>query len=83
MRAPRTLKELVKAVRLKSSAARQDDTSLILEVWKAEGAPISKETEMFIKGWCSNPESIRRERQKLDESGYYSVADAQTEIRWG
>ena len=49
---------------------RNSDIRLILAVWTREGLELSPEQYAKIQK-CSNPESIRRTRQKLQENGKY------------
>jgi hypothetical protein len=50
---------------------RNSDIELILNCWHEEGLKLSDQQRQFIKTHCSNPESIRRLRQKIQQEGRY------------
>lgn len=67
--------ELVKKLLQKNPHLRDDDNKLIATIWwneiKKAGtdpSPYKPLLDMFAQGKLSNPESIRRVRQKLQEN---------------
>lgn len=76
------IKQKVESVLGTHMQARSNDKKLILEVWKKEGLPINWEFEQaFLGRDVSSPESVRRTRQKLQESGQYLAPKPVREAR--
>lgn len=63
------LNQRVKQLLEAKPALRNSDIKLILAVWISEGLQLTKEQIDYIINDCSPPESIRRNRQKLQEKG--------------
>lgn len=70
------IKNLVENVLRDTPIARASDMKLIVEVWKKQGLKLDEEQEKFLLGQCSNPESIRRLRQKFHEEEFYLPSSA-------
>ena len=65
-----TIKGMVKALLIKKPELRDNDSALIATVWWYQSQDISDKTEFlrrFANKKYTNPESIRRCRQKLQE----------------
>ncbi len=62
--------KFVAAVLREKEDTRGDDRKLCLEVWERQGLQLDpKQREMFMK--VMSPETIRRNRQKIQETGFY------------
>lgn len=64
------LSTLIKGILRDNEVARDSDTELILQVWKAQGLELTPAQIMKFRQLRS-PESVRRTRQKIQESGEY------------
>lgn len=65
----KTVTAKVVTIMEQNTATRDDDTLLMLEVWKLQGLHLNREAEEWILKNCSPAESIRRVRQKIQEGG--------------
>lgn len=64
-------KQLVMQTLANNAAARNSDRLLMLAVWRTQGLELSPEQErLFMQ--VTSPETIRRERQKIQADGLYS-----------
>jgi hypothetical protein len=61
---------------------RNSDIELILNCWHEEGLNLSHQQIQFIKTHCSNPESIRRLRQKIQQENRYLPDQAVEQARY-
>lgn len=64
-------KPLVERVLQEDALSRDDDMRLIISVWHLQGLRLTHEQIELLKNTVSSPESIRRTRQKFQESGKY------------
>ncbi len=64
------LKELIEDIMRIDPELRDDDKSLLLEVWRRQGLRLDDPQKKFIQDFGTNPESVRRTRQKIQEEGH-------------
>ena len=74
------VKSLVEKILQENPAARNSDKKLILEVWKYQGLELTPEQqEKFMRVF--SPESIRRNRQKIQAEGKYKPEEKVAKFR--
>ena len=69
-------------VLLNKPETRNSDIDLIVEVWNAQGLHLTNQQIEHLKTRCSNPETIRRIRQKLQEQGKYLPSEQVENARY-
>jgi hypothetical protein len=74
-------KKLVERVLQQKPEARDDDKTLMLEVWQMQGLYLS-ESQLKAFRKASSPESIRRTRQKFQQDGEYTASEKVEEQRY-
>ena len=77
MQVSKHIQDKVEKVLQDSISARSSDRLLMLKIWEDEGLRLTQEQQQaFMK--VSSPETIRRNRQKLQEDGKYrATADVE------
>jgi hypothetical protein len=66
----RNVSKTVERVLASTPETRDSDTKLIIKVWELQGLCLTPEQQEKLHN-VANPESIRRNRQKLQERGLY------------
>lgn len=77
-----TTKETVEKVLQERPETRDNDRLLIVNVWEEQGLVLTPEQKHIFKNIAS-PETIRRTRQLLQESGEYEASDKVSSARRG
>lgn len=77
-----TTKETVENVLQKQPETRDNDRLLIMKVWEEQGLVLTPEQKHIFKNIAS-PETIRRTRQLLQESGEYEASEKVSSARQG
>ena len=69
--------KMVERVLRDNPEARGDDKVLMLIIWKEQGLKLTDEQIDFFRTHCLSPESIRRNRQLIQEGGRYRPTNPQ------
>lgn len=65
---------LVKEILAKYPETRGDDIELIIKVWEYQGLKFT-DTQKYLLRKCYSPETIRRNRQKIQEIGLFRPSE--------
>lgn len=70
-------KSLVEKFLKESNEARGDDKILMIMVWQFQGLKLTQEQVDYFRVHCLSPESIRRNRQLIQEEGRWRPTNPQ------
>ena len=72
----RNLTITIESILAREPETRDNDMLLMIRVWEQAGFRFPSDLrEAFISGHLTSPESIRRSRQKIQETGRYEATD--------